>query len=179
MLRFALYQVLVIPPPPADDKSGLRGLPGITGELKTHITKLAHDNMSLRSDLHASPHFDDARPVDERVEIEFWKSFWYLETLIALERELGDLDESKDWSRAFRHAACANQENLYRLDLDMESAFTEDEPRGLATAYAIFTDIVVSGAADPLAEWLDYHAGQKLPVPGEPAPNPKSDPPIT
>ena len=40
MLRFAAYQVLMIPPPPEEDPSGLRGQPGITGELKEKLVQV-------------------------------------------------------------------------------------------------------------------------------------------
>ena len=51
MLRFALYQVLTIPSAPAEDSSGLRGLPGISGEFRPHLDVLAQKNISLRSEL--------------------------------------------------------------------------------------------------------------------------------
>ncbi len=54
MLRFAVYQVLVIPPEPEPDSSGLRVCAGISGELKPHIAALARKNIALRSDLHDS-----------------------------------------------------------------------------------------------------------------------------
>ena len=40
MLKFASYQVLVIPPAPEEDPSGLRGQPGITGELKEQLVQI-------------------------------------------------------------------------------------------------------------------------------------------
>ena len=40
MLGFAPLQVLMIPPPPTADRSGLRKLPGITGELQTRLDEI-------------------------------------------------------------------------------------------------------------------------------------------
>jgi hypothetical protein len=49
MLKFASYQVLVIPPAPEEDPSGLRGQPGITGELKARLDQLVQRNDELRA----------------------------------------------------------------------------------------------------------------------------------
>lgn len=167
MLRFALYQVLVMPAKTGDGFNEIRGLAGISGELGEHITKLVPINMALRADVHASDLFNDGADLDRLVEIEYWKNYWLLESINAARRQLGDVTEPDDWYRPFMHAACANQENLYRIDLDLPSAFDEEFSRTAPTAYSIFTDIVVAGAADPLAEWRDYHAGQNIPEPGK------------
>lgn len=166
MLRYALFQVLVIPVPPAKDFSGLRGLPGISGELGSQIETLAVRNIDLRADIHASPHFSDRCDVARVVTAEFWKSLWLLETMDAARHALGDHLAVNDWFRPFAHAACANQENRYRIDLDWPSAFSDAEKTVAPTAYSIFTDIVISGAKDPLAEWLAYHEGMQVTLPG-------------
>jgi hypothetical protein len=40
LIHFAELQVLVMEPPPEEDITGLRGMPGITGELKAHLWEL-------------------------------------------------------------------------------------------------------------------------------------------
>lgn len=166
MLRFAVYQVLVIPPEPEPDSSGLRVCAGISGELKPHIAALARKNIALRSDLHDSEYFSDDADLWTLVQTQYWTICWLLETLNAARQELGDVAKKNDWYRPFMHAACANQENLYRLDLDLPTAFDESIARDAPAAYSIFTDIVVAGAKDPLAEWREYHAGTAIPEPG-------------
>ena len=166
MLRFALYQVLTIPSAPAEDSSGLRGLPGISGEFRPHLDVLAQKNISLRSELHDSEHFNGSADLWTIVQAEYWKSYWLLETLNAARIQMSDLIQENDWYRPFMHAACANQENLYRIDLDLPSAFDELIARNAPAAYSIFTDIVISGAQDPLAEWHDYHGDTRVPAPG-------------
>ncbi len=166
MLRFAVYQVLMIPPEPEPDSSGLRSCAGISGELTPHIAELARKNITLRSDLHDSEHFVDGADLWPLVQTQYWKTCWLLETLDAARKELGDVAKNNDWYRPFMHAACANQENLYRVDLDLPSAFDESIARDAPAAYSIFTDIVVSGAKDPLAEWREYHPGTSIPEPG-------------
>lgn len=166
MLRFAVYQVLTIPPAPDADSSGLRKCAGISGELTPHIAVLARKNIALRSDLHESEHFSDDSDLWRVVQTQYWTACWLLETLNAARKELGDVAKNDDWYRPFMHAACANQENLYRIDLDLPSAFDESIARDAPAAYSIFTDIVVSGAKDPMAEWREYHPDTRIPEPG-------------
>ena len=52
MLWVASFQVLVIPPAPEEDVSGLRGEPGITGELRAHLVDICRRNDELRSEIH-------------------------------------------------------------------------------------------------------------------------------
>jgi hypothetical protein len=166
MLRFAMYQVLMIPPEPEPDASGLRSCVGVSGELTAHIDALARKNIALRSNLHDSEHFSDSADLWTLIQTQYWTTCWFLETLNAVRLELGDVAKKKDWYRPFMHAACANQENLYRVDLELPPAFAEDIARDAPAAYSIFTDIVVSGAKDPLGEWRDYHPDTLIPEPG-------------
>lgn len=166
MLRFALYQVLMIPPEPENDTSGLRAYPGISGELTSRLETLAKKSIALGTDIHDSQFFSEEADLWTIVQTEYWKTCWMLETLNVVRKELGDCLEENDWYRPFMHSACANQENLYRIDLEMPSAFDQAIAREAPAAYSIFTDIVVSGAADPLAEWREYHAGSPVPLPG-------------
>ena len=166
MLRFAVYQVLTIPPEPEADSSGLRSCPGISGELTPHIAALARKNLALRSDLHETEHYSDSSDLWRVIQTQYWTVCWLLETLNAARKELGDVTKNEDWYRPFMHAACANQENLYRIDLDLPSAFNESIARDAPAAYSIFTDIVVSGAKNPMVEWREYHPETLIPEPG-------------
>jgi len=166
MLRFALFQVLVIPPEPEEDVSGLRQLPGISGEMGSYIEELIPRNIDLRAEVHGSENYSDTADLRQLVAIEYWKRYWLLESVDAARRRYENVSDTDDWYRPFIHAACATQENLYRIDLGLPSAFEPSLARSAPTAYSILTDIVVSGAADPLAEWRDYHAGTPVPEPG-------------
>lgn len=166
MLRFALYQTLMLGSDFDADPAELRYRAGISGELAKYADQLARKNIALRSDIHESEQFTDDVDWWSIIRTEYWKSYWLLETLNAARTALGDVVAVDDWYRPFMHAACANQENLYRIDLDLPSAFEPDIAHDAAAAYSIFTDIVVAGAKDPLAEWRDYHAGTQLPEPG-------------
>lgn len=165
MLKFAQYQVLVIPPVPEEDVSGLRSQPGISGELKSHIVELAKRSENLRTDLFGMADRQDADSVWEVILALFWKSYWRLETINAARIELGDHISAGDWYRPFMHAACASAEHVYRHTLEMPPAFEEDVAKPVSTAYSIYTDIVVSGAADPDSEWRDYFKDSNIPTP--------------
>jgi hypothetical protein len=163
MLKFASCQVLVIPSAPEEDASGLRGQPGITGELKEHIVGIVKNNDDLRAEIRAASDSNSLAAAPEVVQCLYWKWSWFLRTFDAARLELNDV--AGDWYKSFMHAACANQEHIYRRQMEMPPAFDEDVARRAATAYSIFTDIVLSGEEDPVAAWLDYHKDADIPMP--------------
>ncbi len=165
MIQFASLQVLVIPPPPEADPSDLRSQPGITGELTEHLVEIVENSYELRSELNEamdSPTFDN---LWESVQQSYWQSYWFLETFNAARVELGDSNDEHDWFMPFKHAACANFENIYRREIELPSAFDEGIASIAPTAYSIFTDIVLSGAEDPDMEWRDYYKNSEIPAP--------------
>ena len=165
MLKFASYQVLVIPPAPEEDPSGLRGQPGITGELKEQLVQIVQKNDDLRTEMYEAT---DSRSYDalwEVVQRSYWKSYWYLATFDAARIEMNDVEKNRDWYKSFMHAACANQEHVYRWELELPPAFDEDVAKRASTAYSIFTDIVLSGEENPESEWRDYHKDSNIPTP--------------
>ena len=165
MIKFASFQVLVIPPPPEDDPSGLRSQPGISGGLKEHLGRIAKANRELRSEFYGKT---DSLTLDITwgfVQRSYWQAYWFLETFNAARVALGDYDKERDWYMPFKHAACANYEHIYRSEVDLPSAFDEDIASVAPTAYSIFTDIVLSGAKDPDLEWRDYYKDSNIPIP--------------
>lgn len=165
MLRFASLQVLTIPPDSEHDISGLRGQPGITGELQPHIVEIASRNETLRSELHSAGAAMEAEVVTDMVERLYWEAYWYLETCNAARVELGDFREEEDWFDSFKHAACASAEHIYRREAGLPPAFDGELASLAPTAYSIFTDIVLSGATEPDIEWQDYYKDSNVPVP--------------
>ena len=79
--------------------------------------------------------------------------------------ELGDWIADGDWKQAFLHAASVTCEDVYRWELELPAAFEESIAREAATAYSLFTDIVLSGAENPALEWRDYHQNSGIPFP--------------
>jgi hypothetical protein len=165
VLKLAMFQVLVIPSATEEDTSGLRSQPGISGELREHLVVLTLRNDELRSAMREvtdSEDFDELWLVLQRL---YWETYWLMQTLNAARMELGDFVEEGDWDVPFLHAACVKAENTYRFELDLPSAFEESLARDASTAYSVFTDIVLAGAADPLREWRDYHRHMSVPLP--------------
>jgi hypothetical protein len=176
MLRFALFQVLLIPPPPQADDSGLRGLPGISGELGKQLRKIVKHNSELHAELFEGIESVDDDNDDETIvrllKRSFWQARWSLDSYNAVRKDIGDVPETNDWYKPFMFAACANQENTYRTDVGMPSAFEFPAAAAAPVAYSLFTDIVLSGSPDPLAEWSEYHRGAGIPLPEMPASDP-------
>jgi hypothetical protein len=165
MLQFASYQVLVIPPVPENDPSGLRGQPGITGELKARLVQVVQKNDNLRTEMYEATESRSHDVLWEVLQRSYWQSFWFLQSFDAARIELNDVEKGHDWFKSFTHAACANQEHVYRWELDMPPAFAEDVAKTASFAYALFTDIVLSGDENPGAEWRDYHKDCDIPTP--------------
>lgn len=165
MLKSASYQVLVIPAPPEPDDSGLRDLPGISGELRARLVDLCEVNDDLRSTLYTeteSQEFDVLWPIIQRLH---WETRWLLDTLDATRIALGDCVEGDDWYEPFLHAACVTLEHTYRWELEMPAAFDDEIAREAASTYAVFTDIVLSGAKNPATEWREYARSTAVPMP--------------
>ena len=163
MLWVASYQVLVIPGQPDDDPSGLRGEPGITGELGPHLETLCRVDDDLRSFVHENSETGDPGALAGLIERRYWEAYWLLATLEETRKVLGDARD--DWFRPFLGAACARQEHLYRWALELPPAFPADIAADAAAVYAVFADIVLAGSADPLGEWLDYASASGVPLP--------------
>lgn len=165
MLELAAFQVLVIPPSPQDDPFELRRQPGITGELQAHLAALFDRNDGLRSTLFAAQETSHEMPLTDFVLRQYWELYWRSETLNAARVALGDVGPENDWKQAFLHAASVSCEHLYRWELQLPAAFDESIAKEASTAYSMFTDIVVSGAKDPAAEWREYYANSDVPQP--------------
>jgi hypothetical protein len=173
VLRLAMFQVLVLPPPPKTDVTRLRGLPGITGELRQHLKRIVRASSELHEELFSDAEsFDDDNDemvVTHRLERAFQECLWCVATFESARVALGDVVEGNDWYDAFLFAACANQESTYRFDIGLPSAFSDELSSSAPVAYSLLTDIVLSGAKDPLAEWTEYHRGSGVPMPQVPA----------
>lgn len=165
MLELAMYQVLMIPPDPEPDASGLRSQPGISGDLKEHLVALSRSNDDLRALILKQAEAEDFDSLWVLLRRRYWETWWLMQTINAVRLELGDCIEEEDWDFAFLHAACVNAEHVFRWNLELSPAFDEDIARDAATAYSVFTDIVLAGARNPLAEWRDYHRGMGIPMP--------------
>lgn len=165
MIKFASYQVLIIPSPPEADPSELRSQPGISGELTEHLVQIAENNYELRSELYGTTEAPTFDGIWESVQRAYWQTYWFLETFNAARVELGDCKDERDWFKPYMHAACANYEHIYRREIGLPPVFDENLASVAPTAYSIYTDIVLSGAEDPDREWRNYYQDSNIPIP--------------
>lgn len=159
VIELAQFQVLVIDLPPAEDPTGLRGQPGITGELKAHLLELAQKDKGLREFMHAFPTPKNVggvwNPVLGRYRVvHAWTSVHHM-----LRFAFDDVNhtEGKDWFKPFVAAMCAWQEYIYRESLGMPPAFEgpKAEAWKKAAKMSYFSDFVLEGGRFPDLEWCE------------------------
>ena len=167
VMQLANYGVLLIPPEPEEDFSGLRGTQGVTGELKAHIYEIGQKDNLLKQVLYGF--YENPKPEDVlyMVDLFYRKYFFRTEVFDACRRELSDCNQIKgrDWYRPFVHAMFVWKESGYREILDMPQAIdrpgTDDQNMkkihglSISFAYSSFYDIVLSGVKFPDLEWKD------------------------
>jgi hypothetical protein len=161
VLNYAQFQVLIIDAPPAQDATGLRGKPGITGELKPHLMELADKDKSLREYLHGLPLAVPLvrNEVWDAVLFRFRVMYAWAHVFHLLRAAYGDYNAApgKDWFQPFVIAMCANQEHQYRQCLGLPPALVEADFDADAQALIMsgFYNCVMSGARYPDLEWQD------------------------
>ncbi|MCU0642132.1 MAG: cobalamin-dependent protein, partial [archaeon] len=153
---FARWQVLLIPPEPEPDVTGLRGMPGVTGELRSHLLAIAGKDPEVHQAVMADRAATDAQDVQAFVEARYQNCWWYLRTLDALRIGLDDWDRDQDWSRPFSHAMCAWSEQQFRMMLDLPSALP-GEPPVAAMMYWTLRDAVLAGERNPVHHWQEHY----------------------
>jgi len=158
VIEAAQFQVLVIPPPPEEDASGLRGALGISGELKGNLLELAQKSKPLREWLHA---FATRSPDDvwNAVLHRHWITLARANVLAALRKPLQDAHPVKDmdWYRPFLASQCAYQEHVYREALGLRSNLGTDALGASieAVKLSIYVNCVLQGAQYPDLDFKD------------------------
>jgi hypothetical protein len=159
MHEFARHQIILVPPEPEDDSTGLRGQPGITGEIKDRRLELAKLDEQLNEELRAltdEPNEDD---VSNWCQESYWRLAWWLSVLNTVRIGLKDFNEvDRDWYLPLKHAQCAFVESYYRGKLGMESAFENDPLNMAGMIYGTFVNFVERGVRFPDVEWRDHYA---------------------
>ncbi|MGA7411057.1 MAG: hypothetical protein WBW33_11265 [Bryobacteraceae bacterium] len=141
VLRKAQWQVLLIDPYPADDPTGLRGQPGITGGLKVKLLEVAQKDKDLKECLYglgADPlNLDD---VEETVFFRYRLDHAWANIFDRLRDVYNDTNPatSKDWVRPYFTAMCGWEEIQFRETLRMPSAF--DGPSDIDPAQAVHSE---------------------------------------
>jgi hypothetical protein len=159
ILTFSKYQVLVLQPK-IEDPTGLRGLPGITGELNQHAIKIAETDEIIKEKLHGD------KNVPEKLTQEYMHSHflgyyhlaaWEHKVFSAIRRYLKDFNENenRDWEKPFVYYMCVHHEWQFRNQLKLKQknlwgAFLE----------STFLDIVISGETYPDLKFYETYKDQ-------------------
>jgi hypothetical protein len=168
VLELARFEVLLLNPPPQSDATGLRGKPGITGELKQRIAELARKDKRLR-DLFVSAGGVEGLPPDELrsgitaryLVLRGWSG---MHQIIRMAWHDVAPEPLTDWYRPLVENACACEEQKARELLGIESSLGG---RGRdadieALARGTFMNFVLAGEADPVSEWREHYKGWNL-----------------
>jgi len=161
VFKYAQFQVLIIDLPPTVDATGLRGKPGISGELKSHLMELAEKDKGLREYLHRVPLAFPLRPdeVWDAVLARYRVLYAWAHVFHLLRAAYEDCDAARgnDWFQPFVAAMCAWCEHGYRQCIGLppsleDGDFTAEEQSLIMSG---FHNCVMSGARYPDLEWRD------------------------
>lgn len=156
MAETAKFQVLVIPPYPEVDTTGLRAHEGITGELKSVIPKLAKLDKNLEEFFYS---FEETQTVpgdmQDSVLIRYWILHLFLHTYNQVRISLGDYhkNKQKDWFIPCYTSICIWQESLYRDELGMPTAIQGNNPDWKALMHSSWINRIEEGHRELLLEW--------------------------
>lgn len=154
VINMAAFQVLILPSSTENEPevTGLRGRPGISGELKASILDIA------RKDSYISSLFANHQDLTRDIVYDsclgyYWgvsiRTNFFQSLRITFDDYFDNPD--RDWFRPFVEAMCAYKEAHYRELLSMPDIL--DEQSGLAPCaalkYSTFADIILSGERDP------------------------------
>ena len=123
-LGLSKYQVLVLQPK-IKDPTGLRGLPGITGELNQHAIKIAKTDELTKEKLHGDTSVPE-KLTQEYMHSHFLANYhlaaWEHRIFSAIRRYLKDFNEneSRDWEKPFMYYMCVHQEWALRNQLKLK-----------------------------------------------------------
>ncbi|MDX8400483.1 MAG: hypothetical protein R8K20_09590 [Gallionellaceae bacterium] len=151
--RCAKMQVLVISPEPEADGTGLRGLFGITGELKSKILEV----IEIDKEFHTFPENLDFEKAWLQIQYAYRRAWACMNIFEALRHEFNDFhpEQAQDWFRPFFATQCAYAEGNYRKELGMPSVL-DSASEGVASTAAMYGDyanIVLEGVQYPDLIW--------------------------
>tara|TARA_Y100000741_G_scaffold228631_1_gene174644 strand:- start:766 stop:1515 length:750 start_codon:yes stop_codon:yes gene_type:complete len=158
ILKFSGYQVLVLKPK-VKDPTGLRGMPGITGELNKHAIKIGKTDSITKEILHGD------KNVPKKLTYEYMDSHflgyyklaaWEYRIFDAIRRHLKDFNENaeRDWVKPFVYYMCVHKEWSYRNTLKLKQEI------GSSYLQSTFLDIVISGETYPDLKFYETYEHQ-------------------
>jgi hypothetical protein len=157
VLQCAKFQVLVIPPHPEPDASGLRGHLGISGELKEKILEI----IKRDKDFETFPSGLSFEQAWNQIQFAYRRAWAGMNLFEGLRHEYGDIHEEqdKDWFRPFFASQCAYSESKIREELGMSNVADNMNVAGASAGllYGKFKDSVLNGDRYPDIVWVDKY----------------------
>lgn len=156
---YSKFQVLLLKAPPDEDVTGLRGQPGITGELKAHCVELFERDKDLRSLLETGEGTLNQQNVLAAADTGYRLAFAGSHVFHLLRSAFADAnvdpDCSRDWFRPFVAIMCSWHEAGFRRELKMPPSLpgSETEASSAAMFLSGFWSCVLEGAQFPDREW--------------------------
>ena len=166
VLEMAKYQVLVMPSPdePEEEVTGLRGKPGITGELKKHISEIADKDKTIKE---LAWNIDNSTPqaLYDACVLKYWIAGFMASVFQSTRIALGDYHPApeKDWYRPFVAAMCACEEHNFREAIGLPDVLaSQDDYKSMAALrFSTFVNFVLSDAKYPHFEWEEHYKRKK------------------
>jgi hypothetical protein len=160
------FQVLVLDRAPAVDPSGLRGILGVSGELKSHLEQLSLRCKSLGGFLHGIKVNLSHAEKWNAVVYHYYIVWAGMNVFNALRKSLGDAhsDPASDWFWPFYATQCAFSEHIYRSQAGLPPSLHSDRVAScdVGDALLVFANLVLDGVQYPDFEW-EQRFGAKLP----------------
>ena len=166
VLEMAKYQVLILPSAaePEEDVTGLRGRPGVTGELKAHLKEIAEKDKDIKEiaqEIARSLDNPTAQDLYEACLFKYWVAGSMAHVFHCTRIALGDHHPSpeKDWYRPFVAAMCAWEEQNFREVIGLPDVLASQDVYGpiASLKYSTFLNFVMSGAKHPNLEWEQHY----------------------
>ena len=158
LFEYARFQAIVLEPAPASDPTGLRGQPGITGEIRAHALERVKVDKELQEFMHG---IDEPKNLDELVGIlsaRYRVLFAWTHVFHTLRFDFDDVNQAtdKDWFKPFVAVMCAWHEHHFRhlLGLPHSLPGTSSDADVASLYLSGFVECVNSEAKYPDLEWL-------------------------
>jgi hypothetical protein len=153
------YQVMMIPPSPEPDWTGLRGLQGISGTLWNYRMELARTYGPIRDAIHAASIEVSKTTVDDVILILATQASYLVNMANTARVAIGDYhhDLDMDWFRPMMYSFCVSAENSLRKLIGLPTSPDEDMA---ALMHSTMIESVLNGSRFPDVAWREHYRDQ-------------------
>jgi hypothetical protein len=122
------YEVMMIPPPPEPDRTGLRGLQGISGKLSEHKVELARRYEPIKDALHAASAEVNEKNAQDAILLLANQTSYLVNMANTARIAIDDYhhDLEMDWFRPMIYSFCVSSENTLRKLIGLPTTSDED-----------------------------------------------------